>query len=97
MKDLSIIKSLKEIETKVIGLFTVTKDPSKSNWLVIDNTDNLITCIQITPLLALSTLHINKAEGTFLSFEEYETLDKLKENFEDYQFTVNLINYNICR
>lgn len=88
---MSISEQLKEIEKQVIGLFTANKDPNKSTWLVIANDNNLLTCIQITPLLGLNTLHIGAEEGNFLSFVEYKTLDKLKEDFEAFKLTVNLL------
>ena len=66
------------VQHKVIGICRPKNMHMPAFWyMVVDLTDNQITCIRVGQFLGLQTLHIDKDETTYHSFPDEVTLGKI--------------------
>lgn len=61
-------EALKDIQSRVIGLFRPRFYPAGEYIPVITNNDGVLTCIEVGTLLGMSTLTIGQETGTYIPF-----------------------------
>jgi len=63
--------ALREIQSRVIGLFRPQYYPNNEYIPVIENREGVLTCVQVSTMLGLTTLTIGIESGRYVQFPEY--------------------------
>ena len=88
IKELST--ALKNIQSRVIGLFRANNDPDRTNYMPVINDDNgVLECVSVGSLLGLQTLTIGSGQGRYVKFPVKISKSMDKVQFPDIQETLS--------